>query len=431
MDDYDIKLLDVDIVAREFEEHRRLEQHSAENTPHVSHVQAPRNAYFREDVPAADPSLDPESRRSSLPSWQEKGVKRKPRRKRVGILLVIIALAGIAGIAGGLGGYYSKNRQYQQSISLLQSSRLSALNFTDASGHENHQVYYQSNGLDIFQASWNTTTLEWQTSKVTGADCDVKNNTPIAANVYWDSNDEMGFHVYYLDSENMIQRRWSSLRDGVWYGEQNGTVVAAASSDLASQGSTCYRCLQDDLVIFQDDTGKLQMSSVVNGTWKTPEKSIVASNVSEGTGFAVVPQFSVHPATFAVFYHDSKKRTLEGTLWNGTAWNPWLFDSSLWPPVSMAAFAFGWDKAQKRASKLQILATNSEGLLAFTSWNTTNGWTVPTTNAKFLEYTMVATNEAGRFYGITRPDDEHEAVHLTQWAYDNDGNYEWIGNVDI
>ncbi|KAK7542692.1 uncharacterized protein J3D65DRAFT_225468 [Phyllosticta citribraziliensis] len=431
MDGYDIKLLDVDIVAREFEEHRRLEQQIADKTRHASYVQAPRNTHFREDVPVADPSPDLESRRSSLPSWQEKNVQRRPRRKRVGILLLIIALAGIAGIAGGFGGYYSKNQKYQQSISLLQSSRLSALNFTDVSGHENHLVYYQANGLDIFQAMWNSTTLEWQTSRVTGADCDVKNNTPIAANVYWKSNDEMGFHVYYLDSQNVIQRRWSSLEDGVWYGAQNGTVVAAASSDLASQGSTCYKCLQDDMIIFQDDAGNLQMSSVVNGTWNTPEKSVVASNVSQGTGFAVVPQFSINPTTFAVFYHDSKKQTLEGTLWNGTTWNPWLFDSNLWPPMSMAAFAFGWDKSQKRASKLQILATNSEGLLAFTNWNTTSGWTVPTTNAKFLEYTTVATNEAGRFYGITRPDNEHEVVHLTQWAYDDDGNYEWIGNVDI
>ncbi|KAK8243774.1 hypothetical protein HDK64DRAFT_12800 [Phyllosticta capitalensis] len=432
MDAYNIKLLDVDIVAREFEEHRRLEQQAKEREARASRIQAPRNAYLREDLSAKNLSLDPE-RQNGLPTWQEKEIQRRPRKKRVWIALVIIAIAAvIAGTAGGIGGDSSSGDQRaeeQQSVGLLHSSRLAALNYTDEAGHENHQVYFQASGLDIYQANWNSTALKWQTSRVTGADCDVKNSTPIAANVYWDSSDEMGFHVYYLDSKNVIQRRWSSLKDGVWHGEQNGTVVTAANSDLASQGSICYRCMQDDMVIFQNDTGSLQMRTVVNGTWTTPEQSVVASNVTQGSGFAIVPQFSIDPLTFLVFYHDSEKQTLEGTLWNGTAWNAWLFDSNLWPPVSMAAFAVGWDRSSRRASKLQVLATDSEGLLAFTGWNRTNGWTVPTTNEKFLEYMMVATNEAGRFYGVTRPDEEHEEIHLTEWAYDYDGTYEWIGNV--
>jgi hypothetical protein len=68
----------------------------------------------------------------------------------------------------------------------LLESKLATINYTGANKIDHYRVYYQISTKDIHQLAWNSSGRTWAALPVT-TDLDVKEQTPISANIYWHS----------------------------------------------------------------------------------------------------------------------------------------------------------------------------------------------------------------------------------------------------
>lgn len=89
----------------------------------------------------------------------------------------------------------SSNNSAPAPTVLLSKSMLASLNYTDSNDVAHYRVYFQVSTKAIYQSAWNSSVQTWTVSPVTTSDklvdsstnLDVKEQTPIAADVYWHS----------------------------------------------------------------------------------------------------------------------------------------------------------------------------------------------------------------------------------------------------
>lgn len=74
-------------------------------------------------------------------------------------------------------------------MSILPSTSLAAVNFTDQYGYVNLLVFYQLRSLALAQSAFNSSTGRWSTSLVHNDTGTIKNGTALSASIFWRSKE--------------------------------------------------------------------------------------------------------------------------------------------------------------------------------------------------------------------------------------------------
>lgn len=131
-------------------------------------------------------------------------------RRRTFWILVILATLVLVGVAVGVGVGVNRHTESDQQSSqqdtykrgVAPNSDLAAANYTDPSGAEHSQVYYQDNSLGIWMTDWNSSSDSWTPSPVSDkGSANViypKNGTPIAANNWILDGDAVSYKTKWL-----------------------------------------------------------------------------------------------------------------------------------------------------------------------------------------------------------------------------------------
>lgn len=217
----------------------------------------------------------------------------------VGILaFILILLATVLGITLTM-NIVSRQRSNTTSSTtdrlLLDHSGLAALNWTDPSGTDRSAVFYQDDSNSVMVALRDSISNEWTQSNVTAAimnntgasRLDVLSGTPLAA-----VTNRYQVSLYYLTTANNVAEIWASDIVGeVWFAGALQTslspLAALNGSHLSAFWQICNNCSNSLYVVFQEDSGQLQMANLTNGVWSFAGPD--ASSSLNGTGLAIRP----------------------------------------------------------------------------------------------------------------------------------------------
>ncbi|KAF2144501.1 uncharacterized protein K452DRAFT_284824 [Aplosporella prunicola CBS 121167] len=386
------------------------------------------------------------------------------RRRTFFIVLGVVALIVVAAIGGGVGGALGNGKSSSSSsesanadvsdpgsssaggddgddgnstgsASLLASSRLAALNYTDEYNHTNYLVYFQANTSRLYQTAWNSSTADWTVRPVTGATDDVETGTPLSASIFWHRENYRDLRLYYLNRTHHIHGIISS--DGGAHWKASGIVgqfEARASSRLASYGRECAACLTQNMLVYEDPAGALRVASPENGAWTAVPVDLPADvQLVNGTDMALAPVYTDEATKRVVLFVNGGK--LVRLAWDGKSWSSETTPHTLAANASFAALSTGQNSSNSgggTASTLSfsvfITSTNESDsdsanntpitLLtnAYTSTTNNSAWhagPVPALRAVHAD-TALAANQAGRAYAVAVADDEEGAPVVVQ-----------------
>lgn len=240
----------------------------------------------------------------------------------VGILaFILILLATVLGITLTM-NIVSKQRVKGSSSSaktlLLDNSGLAAVNWTDSSGTDRSAVFYQDGSNSVMVALRDSISNEWTQSNVTAAimnntgasRLDVLSGTPLAA-----VTNRYQVSLYYLTTTNSVAEIWASDIVGeVWYAGALQTslspLAALNGSHLSAFWQICTNCSNSLYVVFQEDSGQLQMANLTNNVWASA--ALDESSSINGTGLAICPftedegagKFGTDPGSLRMYSFD-------------------------------------------------------------------------------------------------------------------------------
>lgn len=217
----------------------------------------------------------------------------------VGILaFILILLATVLGITLTM-NIVSRQRGSGSSASsgsgLLGNSGLAAVNWTDSTGTDRSAVFYQDASNSVMVSLRDSVSNEWTQSNVTAAimnntgasRLDVLSGTPFAA-----VTNRYQVSLYYLTTANNVAEIWASdIVGGVWFAGALQTslspLAALNGSHLSAHWQICNNCSNSLYMLFQDNSGELQMANLTNNAWSFV--SLNATSSTNGTGLAVRP----------------------------------------------------------------------------------------------------------------------------------------------
>lgn len=323
------------------------------------------------------------------------------RRKTFWIVLAVVLLIIIAAaVGGGVGGAMAMKKSNNTSDSspssdstssssgdddssssspnspnsLLPTTRLTSINYTDADGTENHHVYYQLANKHIYGSAWNSSApTTWRTFAVSTETDNIRNNTPLTASIYWWSASRRDFHVYWLAPDNTVVGVIAGY-DAPFGPYSTSTIadekfVAGAHSSIASYGRACEDCANTNLVLFQDAEEKVQVV-LRNQGWKKAAiaESATGGAVVNGSDLAVGGVWSDSATKYVSLYvvgEESGNATR--LLWDGS---DWLSDAELGAGVlpvevdadgapRLAAFELGYNDTASFAAR--VVGGKAEG----------------------------------------------------------------------
>lgn len=242
----------------------------------------------------------------------------------VGFILLLLAtvLAITLSMKHGRSTGQSVSLGVSDSTSLLNSSRLAALNWTDTTGLDRSLVFYQDMSNSIMVSIKDSASNEWAITNVTQAvmnstgakRLDVLSGTPLAAvtNVWQVS-------LYYLTAHNFIGEIWSSdVASGTWYaGSLASTLNPSAmnGSRLSAYWQMCTNCTNSLVVLHQQTDGNLMLANFTNNAWELSGPiTDSASEAVNQTGLAIRP------------VAEGNSTNLLGT--DATGWRVYEFDST-------------------------------------------------------------------------------------------------------
>ncbi|KAF2084634.1 hypothetical protein K490DRAFT_68567 [Saccharata proteae CBS 121410] len=401
------------------------------------------------------------------------GMRRKPFWILLGVILAILIIAGlVGGLAGGLSASKSKSSSSSGSTpttsttpttpttpitasnstsspndtgntSILSTTRLGSVNFTDAAGYDNYLVFYQLENQHLYQSAYNSSWQNWTVSLVTDDTSNIKNGTPIACDLYWHSISRWDFHVYWLNPANVIQGRiWggsvaATSPDNWTIVDSLGTYTAASTSSLVAYGRECEDCLNTNLLFWEDPS-----SNYIN-YWDGSVQEAVPTNLSSpanGTGLALAPVRTLGNAKFITIYLTSKAGNLTQYVYNGVrdkdGWYNVTLPTSPDKSASIAAFTYNYnDTSTTSPAVFQVLNTHPDAntnnagttITGFTSSGWANDGTASIMSSVVPD-AGIAANQAGRVYGIREEDGEFQLVEWT-WS-EGSGVYGLVGVVN-
>ncbi|KAH7042223.1 hypothetical protein B0J12DRAFT_674216, partial [Macrophomina phaseolina] len=357
----------------------------------------------------------------------KKGMICGMRRKTFRIVLVTVIVVIIGAAVGGVGGVLSSKSSDSDSsnngadsrpssgndgdnsarnTTILEDSSLASVNYTDEYGYANYLVFYQLRNTSIYQSAWNSSNQEWIVSQVSNSSYEIKENTPLAANVYWFSDKRRDLHLYYLDPNNVING-FTSGNASVWVASGvSGRYTASNSSRLACIGKECADCYDANYIIYQDSNDALQwLSNGVLG-WSQEQFPKGTPNVVEGSGMALGPVYGSMSSTKWVVLYVNSGGSLLRMVYNGTAWANETLPTSIPNSAAIAAFSVGYNGTDD--FELQVLTTRSRSSSGGVSYTSTTdsglevNWSTGNTASlgNVMNSSGLAANQAGRVYGL-------------------------------
>lgn len=398
------------------------------------------------------------------------------RRKTFWIVLAVILLIIIAAaVGGGVGGAMAMKKSNgtndsnpsgdsstssssggddsssppSSSNTLLPTTRLASLNYTDADGTENHHVYYQLANKHIYGSAWNSSApATWRTFAVSTEAGNIRNNTPLSASVYWWSASRRDFRVYWLAPDNTVVGVISGYDAPLGPYSTSSIAdegfVAGANSSIASYGRACADCANANLVLFQDAEDRVQVV-LRNQGWK---KTAIAASATggaamNGTDIALGGVWSQSATKYVSLYvagGEEGNGNVTRLLWDGS---DWLSDAELGAGVlpvkvdvdapRLAAFEVGYNDTASFAAR--VVGGKAAGGVEVAAWDGDAGaeWarnTVETSSSSGSRLEMIAAgsslaaNQAGRVYGLVANGS------LGEWAWSKADGFSFAGWVD-
>lgn len=245
----------------------------------------------------------------------------------IGLLVfVLVLLATVLGVTLTMKGQKSSsNSSSTNTLTILNTTQLAAVNWTDTTGVARSALFYQESDSSILVSLRDSVSNEWFYSNVTeavlnttGADAlDVLSGTPLAAvtNSYQVS-------LYYLTNDNFVSEIWASDIVGeVWFAGELGTRLAPQAmegSKLSAYWQICENCTNSLFLTYQEQSGSIQLCNLTNNTWSFG--GTIGTDLSaNGTGLALRP-FSDNDGTgkygtidnaLRVYHFDTSGKLLE------------------------------------------------------------------------------------------------------------------------
>ncbi|EOO00720.1 hypothetical protein UCRPA7_3750 [Phaeoacremonium minimum UCRPA7] len=307
--------------------------------PHAYQQHSPQPPYdsqqynYYQQSPAADAPQVYEGEKKTL------GLR---KRTLLIVLGLIIALVVIAAVLGGvLGTQLGKDKKSKDediptttasstptssptptaTPIILDTSKLSAVNWTDSDNTDYQAVFWQDNQTNLIMSLSDSGGKTWETTNISdimSSSFSAKAGTHLSAAVRgypWTSspwNKEFGIALYYIAESGVIEEVYSTdIRGASW---KRGTLTtssanlqAADGSSLAAWWSECeVNCTDITWLFYEDPDGSLMYAG--DDDWAAPQ--FLVRNIVNSAGIAAtaIPfNSSASPAANSprVYYHDS------------------------------------------------------------------------------------------------------------------------------
>ncbi|KAI3397410.1 hypothetical protein diail_10741 [Diaporthe ilicicola] len=367
----------------------------------------------------------------------------------IGLLVfVLVLLATVLGVTLTMNGRQSSSSRASSDIlTILNTTQLSAVNWTDTTGTARSAVFYQDSESSILMSLRDSISNNWYYSNVTkavlnmtGADAlDVLAGTPLAAvtNSYQVS-------LYYLTNDNHVAEIWASDITGEeWFAGELGTRLAPQAmegSKLSAFWQICENCTNSLFLTYQEPTGGIQLCNLTNNTWSFagPIGSGLSAN---GTGLAIRPftdndgagRYGTIDNALRVYHFDTSGKLLEimygpetNFTWvNGGPTTALSSASAMTDPspgLSSVSYGdHGW-------TNMIVMYLASDGTLASSFWNE-SVWTRGTPNLSggppsSTNFTAMATAQNRMVYGLS-----HGGIY--EYRFDDSTPLNWIYTSDV
>lgn len=238
------------------------------------------------------------------------------------IAILLIILSAVMGVTLGktMGNGPSEHAATSRGT-ILNNSRLAALNWTDSQATDRSAVFYQDASNSIMVSLRDSISNEWTQRNVTRAilnstgasKLDVLPGTPLAA-----VTNRYQVSLYYLTSDNNVAELWASdIVGDVWFAGSLGTSLtslqAMNGSSLSAQWQICNNCSNSLCVVYQQQDGDIQVANLTSSSWafSGPITDGTSSFINR-TGLAVRPftedngagNFGTDPNAIRIFSFD-------------------------------------------------------------------------------------------------------------------------------
>ncbi|KAI7787335.1 hypothetical protein LA080_016410 [Diaporthe eres] len=367
----------------------------------------------------------------------------------IGLLVfVLVLLATVLGVTLTMKGQKSSSSSASTGIlTILNTTQLAAVNWTDTTGVARSALFYQESDSSILVSLRDSVSNEWYYSNVTqavlnmtGADnLDVLAGTPLAAvtNSYQVS-------LYYLTNDNFVSEIWASDVIGeVWFAGELGTRLAPQAmegSKLSAYWQICENCTNSLFLAYQEPAGSIQLCNLTNNTWSF-SGTIGTELSTNGTGLALRPftdndgtgKYGTIDNALRVYHFGTSGKLLE--IMQGPETNfTWVDGSSDVTSSSAAAMTnpspglasvsygdHGW-------TNMMVAYLASDGTLTSSFWNE-SAWAsgTPTLSGGppgATNFTAIATAQNRMIYGLSDGG-------IYEYRFDDSGPLNWIYTSDV
>ncbi|KAF2135184.1 uncharacterized protein K452DRAFT_303730 [Aplosporella prunicola CBS 121167] len=274
-----------------------------------------RTSNLPEVKPGDDPEALPQPAERDLPEAihvdnQQEKTYCGFQRKTIAITLLLAILVAI-GIGVGVGVGVTRNRDSNKDSSnntaanqhgILPNSSLAAANYTDTSGIEHAQVFFQDKSSQIYMADRSIPSNEWALSsvKAQGNASHPKLGTPIAAyNFYWattgNTDNQTDFHCMFMDNSSTISGVFSSNQSLDW--QTDGKLSPGYNANpngrmLATYIRQCTAdtCITLDLFAFLDEENSFKIRQPFKSITSVVDVATITVDPNTVVAFLPVPQ---------------------------------------------------------------------------------------------------------------------------------------------
>ncbi|KAL1870191.1 hypothetical protein Daus18300_005255 [Diaporthe australafricana] len=367
----------------------------------------------------------------------------------IGLLVfVLVLLATVLGVTLTMKGRQSSSSPVSADIvTILNTTQLAAVNWTDTTGTARSAVFYQDSESTILVSLRDSISNNWYYSNVTqavlnmtGSDSlDVLQGTPLAAvtNSYQVS-------LYYLTNNNHVAEIWASDIIGeVWYAGELGTRLAPQAmegSKLSAYWQICENCTNSLFLTYQEQTGSIQLCNLTNNIWSFAGP-IGSASSANGTGLALRPfadndgagTYGTIDNALRVYHFDTSGKLLE--IMEGPETNFTWMDSSSSTALSSAAAMTDPSPGLASVSygdhgwtNMIVMYLASDGTLASSFWNE-SAWTRGTPNLSggpsgSTNFTAMATAQNRMIYGLSNGG-------IYEYRFDDSDPLSWSYTSDV
>jgi hypothetical protein len=248
------------------------------------------------------------------------GLRRRTFYILLGVAIVVVCGAIAGGVAGGVTSSKSKKSSSpgaspsssnitssQPARNILDTSTLSAINWTDTNSYEHRIVVFQDPYNAIVARRWDSQNETWTTSNITAVmeasttPLIPMSGTALAVTGLDDRpSNAYGLHLFFINEDNLIASVWLSnplkLPDK-WQNETlDGALIETyPGSRLAATWQRCPAvsgsdCIGNWIVAYQaPGTGAISVTN--HSDWSSTSQAVDGTDVVFNSSMAIIPQY--------------------------------------------------------------------------------------------------------------------------------------------